>query len=101
MTAVKLMVLYRRPADEAAFWAHYQQVHLPLVAKIPGLERCTVNRVEKTLLGEDAPFVITELRFANQEAFDTAMASPENRTAGRDTVNFAAGLFTLLVTHEV
>jgi uncharacterized protein (TIGR02118 family) len=100
MAAVKLMVLYRRPDDEAAFWAHYQTVHLPLVAKIPGLERCTVNRVEKTLIGETAPFVITELRFADQAAFDTAMASPENRTAGQDAMSFAPGLFTLVVASE-
>ena len=34
---VKLVVLYTQPADPAGFDEHYLGVHIPLVAKIPGL----------------------------------------------------------------
>ncbi len=36
MTA-KLLVLYRPPADAAAFDAYYATTHVPIAKKIPGL----------------------------------------------------------------
>ncbi|MBB5373014.1 EthD family reductase [Acidocella aromatica] len=101
MATVKLMVFYRRPEDEAAFWTHYREVHLPLVTKIPGLQKVLVNRVDQNPMGgEPAYFMIAELHFADQAAFDAAMASPENRAAGRDAMQFAKGLFTMLAMTE-
>jgi uncharacterized protein (TIGR02118 family) len=99
--AVKLLALYTRPADEAAFLEHYNNVHLPLVTKVPGLQAIVVNKIEKTLMGGDAPyFMIAELHFSDQAAFDAAMASPENRAAGKDVMTFAKGLVTMLVATD-
>jgi len=33
----KLIVLYKKPADTAAFDAYYKATHAPLAKKIPGL----------------------------------------------------------------
>lgn len=94
----KLIALYRKPADVEAFLAHYRDVHLPLVAKTPGLLRAEINHVTAAPMGGEPPyFLIAEMFFANQESFDAAMKSPENRAAGKDLMGFARDLVTLLV----
>ena len=42
---IKLMALYKKPDDEATFLKHYNEVHIPLVNKVPGLARTVINRV--------------------------------------------------------
>jgi uncharacterized protein (TIGR02118 family) len=94
----KLIALYRRPDDLEAFMTHYQQVHMPLVRQIPGLIEAKISRVDKALIGGEPDYVlIAEMVFADRPDFDAAMASPENRAAGKDLVGFAKGLVTLLV----
>ena len=39
----KLIVMYRTPADPAAFDAHYFGTHVPIAKKIPGLRSYEVN----------------------------------------------------------
>lgn len=94
----KLIALYRQPADVDAFLKHYQEVHLPLVAKTPGLLRTEINRVTAAPMGGEPPyFLIAEMVFADQDSFDAAMKSPENRAAGKDLMGFARDIVTLLV----
>jgi uncharacterized protein (TIGR02118 family) len=93
----KLLILYGQPDDEAAFLSHYENVHMPLARAVPGLEKAVVNRVDANLMGGVSPyFIITELHFPDKASFDLAMASPENRAAGKDAMSFAKGKFTLL-----
>jgi uncharacterized protein (TIGR02118 family) len=99
--STKLLILYTQPDDEAAFLAHYDQVHMPLARTIPGLDKAVVNRVDANLMGGASPyFIVTELHFADKAAFDLAMASPENRATGKDAMSFAKGKFTLLAVSE-
>jgi len=101
MATTKLFAMYKRPDDIDAFLKHYHEIHLPLVMKVPGLQKAVVNRVEKNPMGGEPPyFMIAELHFADQAAFDAAMASPENRAAGKDVTNFAKGLLTMVVATE-
>ena len=97
---VKLLALYRKPEDVDAFLAHYRDVHMPLIAKVPGLQKAVVNRVDKALMGEAPYFLIAELHFADQAAFDAGMASAENRAAGKDLMSFARDLVTLIAVSE-
>ena len=95
---IKLIAMYDKPDDETAFMNHYENVHMPIVEKIPGLAGATVNRIVGAPMGGDpAYFLIAEMCFPDQATFDAAMASPENRAAGKDLVNFAKGKVTLLV----
>ncbi len=97
----KLIALYKKPDDPEAFLKHYREIHIPLVAKTPGLQEATVNLVKGSPMGGDPEFfIIAEMRFPDRETFDTAMASPENRAAGKDLMSFAKGLVTLLVAEE-
>lgn len=52
-------------------------------------------------MGGPSPyFLIAEMHFADDAAFDAAMASPENRAVGKDVMTFAKGLVTMLKVHE-
>lgn len=97
----KLIVLYKKPDNVDAFMAHYNDVHMPLVRKIPGLEGVSVNRVTGSPMGgEPEYFIVTEMRFPDRATFDAAMSSPENREAGKDLMGFARGLVTLVTAEE-
>jgi uncharacterized protein (TIGR02118 family) len=95
---VKLMALYRAPEDEAAFNHYYDTVHTPLVKKIPGLQSLTVNRVQKHLMGDTKLYMIVEMAYADHDAFTHAMASAENKATGKDIMNFAKDLVSVMVT---
>ena len=97
---VKLLALYAQPDDPAAFDAHYHGVHVPLVQKVPGLAELRLNRVSRKLNGDADLYLIAELVFADQAAFDAAMASPENAAAGKDLANFAKDKVTVLIATD-
>ena len=94
--AIKLFAIYNKPEDEAAFNEYFENKHMPLVHKVPGLQACTVNRITKHLRGDDQLYMIVEMSYPDRETFDKAMNSEENRAAGKDLREFAQGLFTLV-----
>ena len=96
---IKLMALYKKPADETAFIDHYIEVHVPLIRAIPGMERFVINKVTEAPLGGEPPyFLIAEMQFADEETYKAAMKSDENKAAGKDLMEFAKDSVTLLVT---
>jgi len=93
----KLIVLYKKPDDEHKFVEYYNNTHVPLVRKVPGLLNLVVNRITGTPFGNEPDyFMIVEMHFRDED-FDKAMQSEENRAAGKDIKNFALGLVTLLI----
>lgn len=95
---LKMIVLYKQPHDVDAFVRHYEQVHLPIARKIPGVGQIVVNRITANAMGGDTEyFQITELHFANRDVFRTAMKSEQNKAAGEDLMKFAKGLATVLI----
>jgi len=93
---VKLVALYRRPPDLAAFDRHYAETHLPLIRKMPGLRRVEAWRITGAPGGEAPYYLIGEMYFDDQDALRAAMRSPEGRAAGEDLQHFAAGLVTMI-----
>jgi len=92
---IKLVALFKRPQDVESFDAHYADVHAPLMRKVPGLERMEVTRNLKAFRGEPDYYLVAEMYFRHQAAFDTAMASEENRAAGKDLMGFAREYVTM------
>lgn len=92
----KLIALYAKPENEATFLEHYRNVHCPLVEKIPGLHRLEITMVGPTMIGPKGTYMMAEMYFQD-DAFDTAMASPENQACGKDIANFAKGLITVMI----
>ncbi len=92
---IKLVALFRRPDDAGEFDAHYQDVHAPLMSKVPGLQRMEVTRDMRAFRGEPEYYLMTEMYFPDRETFDVAMQSEENRAAGKDLMGFARDYVTM------
>jgi uncharacterized protein (TIGR02118 family) len=95
---VKVVVLYTQPADPAGFDEHYLGVHMPLVAKVPGLLRAETGKLTAALDGgEQTYYRIAELYFADQAAMESAFASPEGGKTAQDYGEIAPPGSRLLV----
>jgi uncharacterized protein (TIGR02118 family) len=82
---VKLVVLYTRPDDPAAFDEQYASVHAPLVGKLPGLQRFETGIFTLALDGGELPYYrIAELYFADGAAMNAAFGSPEGAATATD-----------------
>ena len=92
----QVTVLYHQPDDPAAFDRHYDDVHVPLASKIPGLQGYTVSRPVPDENGLPAFHMVAVLTFASQEEMAGAMSSEEGQAAVADVANFASGGVTML-----
>jgi len=82
---VKVVVLYTQPTDPAAFDEHYLGVHMPLVEKIPGLERAETAKFVAALDGgEQEIYRSATLYFSDPDAMGAAMGSPEGQATSAD-----------------
>jgi uncharacterized protein (TIGR02118 family) len=96
---VKLVALYKQPADPEAFDRTYFDTHIPLIKKVPGLQSTTITRFTRTVVG-DGFYLMAEMYFADQDALKAGMKSPEMAAAGDNLDGFAKGLYTLLFATE-
>ena len=88
----QLVVTYGKPADPAAFDAHYRDVHVPLAQKIPGLRRFELSDGPvSTPEGPSDVHSIAILTFDSLSDLQAALASPEGQAAAADVANFASG----------
>ena len=97
---VKLIALYKKPANVDAFEQHCAQVHIPLVEKIPGIRKTEWTRFLASPQGEAPYYMMYEMYFDNMAAYQVAMQSAENKAAAQDLMTFAGGLVTLLLAES-
>ena len=65
---VKIVVIYPRPQDEAAFERAYKDEHIPLVEeKLKGLTRLVLTKVNGSPQGKVAAYRIAELHFPSMD----------------------------------
>lgn len=86
---VKLVAIYKKPEDVAAFDKHYHEVHTPLALKMPGLIKAEIARVTGGPMGESPLHLIAELYFNDMASLNAAMGSPEGKAAAKDVMGFA------------
>jgi uncharacterized protein (TIGR02118 family) len=94
---VKLIALYKKPANVDAFEQHYATVHIPLVEKIPGVRKTEWTRFLAAPTGAAPYYMMYEMYFDSMEAYQAAMKSEENKIAGQDLLLFAKDSVTLMV----
>lgn len=86
---VKLIAMYKTPADVEDFEKHYFEVHMPLIYKMPGLLKTEISRISG-MPGQDAKYhIMAEMYFENMDKLNESMASPEGKAAGKDLMSFA------------
>ncbi len=94
---IKLIALYKKPANIDAFEQHYARVHIPLAEKIPGIRKTEWTRFLASPSGEAPYYMMYEMYFDNMDAYKAAMQSDANKAAGQDLLSFAKDLVTLMV----
>ena len=92
---IKLIALFRKPADPAEFDEHYDSVHTPLVKKYPGLRKLEITRITGAPIGDTKFYLTAEMYFDNKDSMDAALASSEGKAVARDLMSFAADLVTV------
>src|SRR3972149_3386192 len=93
---VKLVAMYKKPADVAAFESHYKEIHAPLAKKMPGLKKLEVCRFTGSPGGEPKFYMMAELYFDTKEAMMSALGSPEGKAAAKDVLSFAGDLIHMM-----
>ena len=94
----KLVALYKKPADAAAFDAYYFGTHVPIAKKVPGLRRYEVNAGPVAAPQGDSPYHLAAiLSFDSADALQHGLTSPEGQAAAGDLANFAQAGVELLI----
>ena len=76
---VKLVALYKKPADVDAFEKHYTEIHAPLAQKMPGLRKLEVSRFTGSPGGEPKFYLMAEMYFDDKGAMFAALSSDEGK----------------------
>ena len=88
----QLVVMYKTPADVAAFDAHYFGKHVPLAKRLPGLRNYQVSQGPVATPGGPSGYqLIATLEFDDLAAIQKAFASPEGQAAVADVGTIATG----------
>lgn len=93
---MKLIAIYDPPDDPESFDRQYFGSHLPLLEKVPGLQRTTIIRFSRRLMGRDT-YMMAEMIFEDADSLKRGVNSPEMAAAGENLNSFAEGLVTLLI----
>jgi uncharacterized protein (TIGR02118 family) len=96
---MRLIALYRQPSEPQAFDLAYFGTHLPLLAKVPGMQGTVVSRFTRTLMG-DGLYMMAEMTFPDEATLKAALRSPQMGEAGANLATFAEGLVTLMIAEE-
>lgn len=92
----RILALYGKPADPAHFRAYFENVHLKLAAKLPGLRAMHHSFGVERLTPGDGYFCVWCGEFDDAAAADAALQSAEGAALAADVANYASGGFTLL-----
>ncbi|MFT3731787.1 MAG: EthD family reductase [Hyphomicrobium sp.] len=94
---IRVTVIYGPPASDAAFNAHYEDVHTKLVEKMPRLKRFSFSRGAVASSDDAKPaHLIAFLDYDTKADLDASMASEEGKAAVADLAKFADGGVTIL-----
>jgi uncharacterized protein (TIGR02118 family) len=83
MTA-RFLALYDTPADPGAFDRHYNDVHIPLATRLPGLRRYLVSREVTAVRGGSPYYLVAELEWDTLDDLKAAFASPAGQATAAD-----------------
>lgn len=97
----KLMLLFRRPPDIAAFETSWSEEFVARAERMPGLRRVAVTRIQGAAEGTTDLHMVHEFFFDDREALRAAMASPEGQEAGRALMSFASGGVEILFAEHL
>ncbi len=81
----RMVVIYKKPKDPAAFDRHYFEVHVPLAKQLAGLQQYSVSRGPIATPAGGLPYhMVATLRFDSLAAIRAAFATPEGSACAAD-----------------
>ena len=89
MTA-QLIAVHKVPQDPDQYLAYYDETHLPLALRLPGLKKYEMNKGAIDSGGGDAILQVAILYFDSMADLEAALKSPEGVAAIDDLPKFAA-----------
>jgi uncharacterized protein (TIGR02118 family) len=104
MTRVIFVAKKRPDLTEDEFMTYWQQIHAPLVAKIPGVRRHVIHSVIRAELGAEVEPIcdgIAEIWFDHLSTAQDAAESKEGQAAAADVQKFCAPGSGAVVIEEV
>ena len=93
---VKLIILFHKPTDTAAFEENYAQQYVPATNSMPNVKRVTVSRAIGAPRGEPPYYLIQEMYFDDMAALNQSLNSQEGRNAGAVLMSFAREFVSLM-----
>lgn len=95
---MKITVLYSHPTSSEEFEKYYAATHLPLAAKVQGVDRLELTKFVDGPDGDRPAFYrMAELYFITQQQMDETLGSPEGQAVVTDLPKFATGGVTMMV----
>ncbi|WP_448811768.1 EthD family reductase [Agromyces bauzanensis] len=88
-----IVAIHRAPKDPQAFDEYYENVHIPIVRRFPGVSAIRYGHVGDST-GTDA-YLICNVEFPDKAAFDIAAASSVMTEALEDLPKFVTGQLDL------
>jgi uncharacterized protein (TIGR02118 family) len=86
----RMVVIYKRPDDVAAFERHYFEKHIPLAKKLPGILKYEVSYGPiVSPRGPSDAYLIGTLSFADMAAMSAAFASEVGQACAADVREYA------------
>lgn len=91
------------PRDPQAFLEHYRNVHVPILARWPGMRRVVLHTGvvaanDRFPVRQGAAFLLAQLEFESQADMEAALASPQRGEAREDFEAFPP--YEGTVTHQ-
>jgi uncharacterized protein (TIGR02118 family) len=99
MTA-RLVSLFSRPEDPAAFDRHYRETHTPIVLRYPRIREVRLSRVDPVGPRSAPYYLVAEMVFDSRADLDAALASEPGIESARDLRNFAGAGVTLYAVDD-
>ena len=94
----KVTVLYNHPTDTEKFEQYYEEKHLPIAKRMPGVSKLELTKFDSAPGGgEPAHYRMAEIYYLTKEAMQESMGTPESQEAINDLQNFATGGVTVLL----
>ena len=94
----KLIALYKKPQDVAAFDRYYYSTHVPLAKTVPGLRSYEVSTgAVASGTGDSGLHLVAILGFDSMAAIQQALGSPQGQATAGDLANFGQAGVELLM----
>lgn len=94
----QVLVMYKQPADPAAFDEYFASTHAPIFARTPGIRRLVLSNGPITPVAGGAGYrLIAVVDFDTMEDLQAGLASEAAQAAVADLQNFAQAGVDILI----